>query len=200
VIPFSHEAYEETITLSLDVAQALGLTTVAFSTGGKSEKFLRRLFPEFPEECFIQVADFFAFALKEGAGRGFERVIYGCFFGKLIKVAQGHEYTHAKTALIDFRLLADWCESGGIEGRKAREVLGANTARHVLDMISDNEHKRDVVQLLLRKALLNGTRFVPQEVVLEVCVFAFDGTLLGTLSSTGVSVTGESGVPSGGHG
>lgn len=184
VIPFSHEAYKETITLSMDMAQALGLKTIALSTGGKSEKLLQALFPEMPEEAFIQVADFFAFSLKNAARRHFSRLIYGCFFGKLVKVAQGHEYTHAKTALIDFRLLAQWCKATGVDRHKARTVTGANTARHVLDMISDDEHKRDVIRFLLQKALLSGTRFIPQEVVLEVCVFAFDGTLLGRLSSS----------------
>jgi len=45
----------------------------------------------------------------------------------------------------------------------------------------------------MRKALDNGTRFVSQEMSLEVCVFAFDGTLLGRLSSAGVSITGTAG-------
>ena len=200
VMPFSNEAYEETIALSLDVAEALGLDTIALCTGGKSEKFLRRLFPELPDEACIQVADFFAFSLEEATRRRFSRIIYGCFFGKLVKVAQGHEYTHARTALIDFHLLAEWCRAAGIEGHKAKAIMGANTARHVLSMISDDEHKRAVVQLLMQKALSNGTRFVTQEVALEICAFAFDGTLLGRLSSAGVCATGGCGFSNGVHG
>jgi len=194
VVPFSHEAYKETINLSMDVAQALGLKTIALSTGGKSEKFLQTLFPEMPEEASIQVADFFAFSLKNAARRHFSRLIYGCFFGKLVKVAQGHEYTHARTALIDFPLLAQWCKATGVDRHKARAVTGANTARYVLDVISDDEHQRDVIRFLLQKALSNGTRFIPKEVVLEVCVFAFDGKLLGRLSSADAFNTGECGL------
>ncbi|MCD6307118.1 MAG: cobalt-precorrin-5B (C(1))-methyltransferase [Deltaproteobacteria bacterium] len=185
VIPFSHEAYEGTITLSLDVAEALGLETVALCTGGKSEKFLQALFPELPEEASIQVADFFAFSLKEAAQRRFSHIIYGCFFGKLIKVAQGHEYTHAGRALIDFRLLAEWCKAAGINGQKAGAVVRANTAREVLDIISHDTRKEDVIQTLIGKAVSNGRCFIPPKVCLEVCLFGFDGTLLGRRLASG---------------
>lgn len=183
VVPFSNEAYEETITLCMEVAKASKLDTIALSTGGKSEKCLRRLFPGLPDEGSIQIADFFAFSLREAAKRGFTRVIYGCFFGKLVKVAQGHAYTHAKTALIDFPVLATWCESAGIEKEKATAVIGANTAREVLEMISHHERKQDVLTLLMEKALASGRRFALRQALLEVCLFSFDGTLLGRLSS-----------------
>ena len=179
VIPFSHEAYKETITLSMNVAEALGMDTIALSTGGKSEKFLMRLLPELPGEACIQVADFFAFALKEAARRHFTRVIYACFFGKLVKVAQGHEYTHAKTSLIDFGLLARWCRAVGIEGRRARAVAVANTAREVLGIVSDDEHGGTFVHFLMEKALSAGRRFMGPGMTLEIYLFSFDGTLLG---------------------
>lgn len=185
VIPFSHEAYEETISLSMGVAQALGLDVAAVTTGGKSERFLRNLFPELNEECFIQIADFFAFSLKEAARRRFARLIYACFFGKLVKIAQGHEYTHAKTSRIDFRLLAEWGESAGISRNKAVAITGANTARHAMEMIRDDKHRKDFFQLIMHKALANGRRFVPRKVSLELYFFAFDGTLMGRLLSPG---------------
>jgi len=65
VKPFSNKAYKDTITMSLDVARAQGLSRVALATGGKSERLLRDLRPELPDPSWIQVGDFFAFSLRE---------------------------------------------------------------------------------------------------------------------------------------
>ena len=71
VKPFSNKAYKDTITMSMDVAKAEGLNAIVLSTGGRSERFLKELLPDFPETAFIQVADFFSFSFKEAAKRGF---------------------------------------------------------------------------------------------------------------------------------
>ena len=73
VKPFSHEAYQETIQAELSVAVSNGCRAIVFSTGGKSERFARQILNDWPEEAFVQIADFFAFALEEVAPRGFER-------------------------------------------------------------------------------------------------------------------------------
>ena len=67
VRPFSHEAWQASIAEALDVAQALELPTVCFSTGRRSERLLQACFPELSERCFIQIADFFC--LQPAAGR-----------------------------------------------------------------------------------------------------------------------------------
>ena len=63
VKPFSNKAYRETITMSMDVARAAGLSCIALSTGGKSERYLEERRSDIPETAFIRVADFFAFSL-----------------------------------------------------------------------------------------------------------------------------------------
>ena len=45
VKPFSHQAYRATIASSLRVARAAGLNHIGFSTGGKSEGYLKALLP-----------------------------------------------------------------------------------------------------------------------------------------------------------
>ena len=89
VKPFSNEAYEQTIQAALSVAASSACGTVVLSTGGKSERFARDLFKELPPEAFVQVADFFSFAVREARRFGFTRIIHSLFFGKAIKMAQG---------------------------------------------------------------------------------------------------------------
>jgi cobalt-precorrin-5B (C1)-methyltransferase len=160
VIPFSNAAYTDTIKLGLDVARAAGLKKIAFSTGGKSEKFLKIICPSMPEESFVQVGDFFAFSLTEVARKGFEEVCYACFLGKLIKMAQGHAWTHAHKSRINFDRLARWCMDCGIEQEKAREISGANTARHALEIIMGDEKSDQVFDHIIKKALSQARKFL----------------------------------------
>ena len=106
VKPFSNEAYEQTIQAALSVAASSACGTVVLSTGGKSERFARDLFQELPPEAFVQIADFFSFAVKEARRFGFTRIIHSLFFGKAIKMAQGHPYTHAHSVPLDLDFLA----------------------------------------------------------------------------------------------
>ena len=104
VRPFSNEAYEQTIQAALSVAASSACGTVVLSTGGKSERFARDLFQELPPEAFVQIADFFSFAVREARRFGFTRIIHSLFFGKAIKMAQGHPYTHAHSVPLTSRL------------------------------------------------------------------------------------------------
>jgi cobalt-precorrin-5B (C1)-methyltransferase len=95
VKPFSHQAYRATIAASLRVARAAALQHIAFSTGGKSEGYLKGLMPDLTEEAFVQMGDYVRFALKVAAGMGFPEITIGAFFGKALKIAQGFGHTHA---------------------------------------------------------------------------------------------------------
>ena len=75
VKPFSHQAYRATIASSLRVAQAAGIKHIGFSTGGKSEGYLKALLPKLPEEAFVQMGDYVRFALKVAAHMGFSEII-----------------------------------------------------------------------------------------------------------------------------
>jgi cobalt-precorrin-5B (C1)-methyltransferase len=136
VKPFSHQAYRATIASSLRVAQAAGLTHIGFSTGGKSEGYLKALLPELPEEAFIQMGDYVRFALKVAANLGFLEITTAAFFGKALKIAQGFGHTHASRGLADLRDLGCWTLDLTGDAVLAQAVAGANTARQALELLS----------------------------------------------------------------
>ncbi|GFK92858.1 Cobalt-precorrin-5B C(1)-methyltransferase [Fundidesulfovibrio magnetotacticus] len=135
VKPFSHAAWQATIDSGLAVARASGDKTAALSTGRRSERLLMARRPELPERAFVQAADFFAHSLGEAARLGFEEIVWGCFFGKLAKMAQGQAYTHARSGDTDFALLARLAREAGADPASARAVAAANTARHALEIV-----------------------------------------------------------------
>src|SRR5205807_1398422 len=57
VRPFSTAAWRASVGQAIDVMDAQGLRTVVLTTGGRSEKAARRLYPQLPEVCFVEVGD-----------------------------------------------------------------------------------------------------------------------------------------------
>jgi cobalt-precorrin-5B (C1)-methyltransferase len=135
VKPFSHQAYRATIVAGLKVAQALGLTQIVFSTGGKSESHLRDQLPDLPEEVFVQMGDYVRFALKTAGNLRFAEITVGAFFGKAVKIAQGKGHTHASRGLADLKALGRLVLETTGDVHLSQEVSGANTGRQALEML-----------------------------------------------------------------
>lgn len=181
VKPFSHWAYQATIRQTLDVMRACGVTRPALTTGGRSEACLRRVIPDLSETACAQVADFFFFAMREAGQRGFPAVLWGVFFGKLVKQAQGHRYTHAKGADLDLTILATWCRQCGFSEADCRHVAAANTARQVLDDMRRHPALPHLLALLTDKARHHAGIFArSQDLAMQVdyLLFDFDGQVL----------------------
>ena len=177
VRPFSHEAYEQTIQAAFSVAASSSTTGVALSTGGKSERFAKLLLPELPPEAFVQIADFFSFAVQEAVKRGFSRITHSVFFGKAVKMAMGHPYTHAHAAPMDLEFLGALSRDLGHEEGFCSELASANTARHALDIISA-KGARDIIEAVARKAAAKSAEFAGEAARIRLLLFDYDGELL----------------------
>ncbi len=137
VKPFSHEAYTATIASALAVAVAAGLKEVVLTTGRRSEKRAQALRPDLPDLAFVQMADYFGFALEQARDLGLEAVGLVSFFGKAVKQAQGLPQTHAQNAALDLRTLASWLGESGAGPELTELVRGANTALHALSLLRE---------------------------------------------------------------
>ncbi len=175
---FSHAAFAATIAESIHVAKALNLPTLFFSTGRRSEKLLQAAFPQWPQQAFIQAGDFAAFALIKAHRAGFARIIWGCFFGKLVKLAQGHGQTHARRHLLDFSKLADFCRAAGPTTYQA--ISQATTANEVLELLLHTPQGPNLIRQLTQKAANFASHCARQPV--EVHLFHLDGRKLASFA------------------
>ncbi len=175
VIPYSAEAYKETIILAMDVAKTMGLDHIALTTGGRSERLLMNILNSLPKEAFIQIADFFKFSLECASKKGFKTISFGVFPGKLIKMAQGYEYTHARETKIDFDLLSKWAKEIGYSKEICLEIKKANTGRHVMEIVdTEKEKKIKFIEFLCNKAVLVAKNFSSYR--LKIIYHVFDYT------------------------
>ena len=179
VKPFSARAYKETIDICLRGARMEGHDRIILTTGGKSEKFMKRLYPDIDDICLVQFADFLHYATSEAAAMGFKTLLFGCFFGKLCKWAMGYEYTHAHTRSQNMKLLADLARAYNLFSSNFISFIEkANTAREVFE--SDYREKDDFIDIIGKEALKTLLRFSAKDVFIRIHLFSFDGTLSGT--------------------
>lgn len=184
VKPFSHAAYRATILASLRVARALGLQQVVFSTGGKSEGYIRALRPELPVETFVQMGDYVRYALKAASGLGFGEIGAAAFFGKALKIAQGWGHTHASRGLANLAELGRWTRNLTGSQHLAREVARANTARHALEILSAAQAGQ-VVQEVGDRMLAALRQYAGSGPTLSAVILDFGGVPLWRGASSG---------------
>ncbi|MDR3154868.1 MAG: cobalt-precorrin-5B (C(1))-methyltransferase [Deltaproteobacteria bacterium] len=175
VRPFSNSAYIATIDSALAIARAQGLSECVLTTGGRSEGFGRAARPDLPEEAFVQIADFFAGGLKLASKRGFGVIGLAVFFGKAVKQAAGHAYTHAHKADLDLSPLAAWLPELP-ENARAR-VLASNTALAALEVLKA-EGLASLVPKVAKKALASAREYAGPGPDLWMRLFDFDGSTL----------------------
>ena len=155
VRPISAKAWTDTLDAALDVAKACGCPTVVLSTGRTSEMaaqdFFRKqkignrgqahLFESEPspppatsalqEEAYIMMGDHIAYAVRACQLRGFNAPIIACQFAKLLKIACGHENTHAAASELDLTRLLEWSQHANIPQSILESISNANTAREI---------------------------------------------------------------------
>ena len=171
VRPYSHAAWKATIEQGLAVAAATGCRTVCLTTGRRSERLLMERYPHLPERCFVQVADFAQFSLHAAGALDFDHIVWGCFFGKLVKLAQGHAYTHAKDSTLDMQALAQ--QSRRASAACADEVARCITAAHALELLLADAAGPHVLNLVAQQAVQTARTFAGQAVGLHL--FHTDG-------------------------
>jgi len=127
VTPFSCSAWIASIHRGVDVARAMGLTTIAGSTGSTSEAAVRKLL-DLPEEALIDMGDFVGGMLKYLHKNPVPRVAVAGGMAKMTKLAQGLLDLHSKRGQVDLDFLA------GLAGAAAPEIRNANSAKHAFEI------------------------------------------------------------------
>ena len=173
VRPMSHEAFTATIDAGLSVARACGLEHVVVSTGRRSERFAQRLWPQWPEEGFVQIGDFFEKSLELAAQKGFGRVVLAAFFGKALKMAQGAPQTHAAHSELSLNTLAGWAIGQTGDQGLAEKIRGCNTAREAFLLIHPGQPT--LLAEVGKRILSAAGRFAGQGVKIQSVIFDYEG-------------------------
>jgi cobalt-precorrin-5B (C1)-methyltransferase len=84
-----------------------------------------------PEEAYVMMGDHIAYAVRACQIRGFLNPVIVCQFAKLLKIACGHENTHAAASELDLIKLLEWGQDSHLPDPLLSTIANANTAREV---------------------------------------------------------------------
>lgn len=176
VVPFSSSAYMASIVQALNVAKEAGCDHVVITTGGRSEKYAMKQYPDLPEESFIEMGDFVGFTLKHIARKKFAKVSLVGMMGKFSKVAQGVMMVHSKSAPISFEFLANIAQRQGVEEPQLSEILTANTASQVGEILQGNEA---FFEALCKNCCYYALAHMNTQISVSTSLYAMNGDCLG---------------------
>jgi cobalt-precorrin-5B (C1)-methyltransferase len=178
VVPFSNEAYKESITQAIRVAVACGSGHAVLSTGGRSEKYGMTLYPELPEEAFIEMGDFVGHAVQGCKEEGIRKLTLVGMMGKLSKLAQGAMEVHSKSSSVDFGFLSMLAGDSGASSGLVRMIQSANTAVQAGELMKEAGHEAFFSELC-KRCCLNVLRHTGGSLQVETVLITLQGGFLG---------------------
>ena len=113
VKPFSEEAFIDSIRKCMTVAKASGSERVVINSGGKSERFVKALYPDLPQQAFVEYGNYIGETLKIASELDFKNVTLGVMLGKAVKLAAGHLDTHSRKTTMDKAFIQQMLEESG---------------------------------------------------------------------------------------
>lgn len=114
VKPFSEEAFIDSIRKCMTVAKASGSDRVVINSGGKSERFVKALYPDLPRQAFVEYGNYIGETLKMAHELHLENVTLGVMLGKAVKLAAGHLDTHSRKTTMDLDFIQQMLQESGI--------------------------------------------------------------------------------------
>ena len=135
VKPFSEEAFIDSIRKCMTVAKASGAERVVINSGGKSERYVKALYPELPQQAFVEYGNYIGETLKIANELGFKYVTLGVMLGKAVKLAAGHLDTHSRKATMDKLFIRQMLEESGCD----IDISNITLARELWEMIPSDK-------------------------------------------------------------
>ena len=114
VKPFSEEAFIDSIRKCMEVAKASGSERVVINSGGKSERFVKALYPELPKQAFVEYGNYIGETMKIAHELNIPKVTLGVMLGKAVKLAAGHLDTHSRKTTMDLGFIQQMLQESGI--------------------------------------------------------------------------------------
>ena len=137
VMPYSEEAFLESIHKCMEVAKASGTRWVVINSGAKSERFVRSRYPFLPRQAFVEYGNYIGPTLLMAHELGFSAVTLGVMLGKAVKLAAGHLDTHSRRATMDKHFVSQMLREAGCPDDMSQITL----ARELWDVLSEPQRQ-----------------------------------------------------------
>ena len=131
VRPFSSEAFVEAIRREVEVCQAIGASRLVINSGAKSEKFVKREYPDLPSQAFVHYGNYIGDTLKIADDLHIGKVTMGIMLGKAVKLAKGHLNTYSKQVVMNKQFLMELARDCGCSPEAQKVISDMTLAREL---------------------------------------------------------------------
>ncbi len=131
VKPFSEEAFVASINKCMHVAKASGTDRVIINSGGKSERFVKALYPDLPQQAFVEYGNYIGETLVIANDLDIKNITMGVMLGKAVKLAAGILDTHSRHTTMDIDFVMDMLHEADIN----IDISDLTLARELWDRI-----------------------------------------------------------------
>ena len=157
VKPFSEEAFIDSIRKCMNVAKASGTNRIVINSGGKSERFVKALYPDLPQQAFVEYGNYIGETLKMAHELDIREVTLGVMLGKAVKLAAGHLDTHSRKATMDKAFIQQMLHEADCQADLEKITL----ARELWQVIPANKIE-DFCHVVLQHCMDHCRPLVPQ--------------------------------------
>ena len=172
VKPFSEEAFIDSIRKCMTVAKASGSERVVINSGGKSERFVKALYPTLPQQAFVEYGNYIGETLKIAHELSLPNITLGVMLGKAVKLAAGHLDTHSKRSTMDKTFISEMLH----EAHCDIDISDITLAREIWEKLSP-EKKQDFADVVISHCATYCKPLLPNG-ELTILLIADDGTIL----------------------
>lgn len=131
VRPFSSEAFVDAIRREVEVCRAIGAERLVINSGAKSEKYVRREYPDLPLQAFVHYGNYIGETLRIAEDLKIGKVTMGIMLGKAVKLAEGHLNTYSKQVVMNKDFLQEVARGCGCSPEAQNVIAGMTLAREL---------------------------------------------------------------------
>lgn len=175
VRPFSTDAFIASIRKEVEVAKAIGCTTLVINSGAKSERYLKARYPQLAPQAFVHYGNFIGETLKIASTLGFSQVVMGIMIGKAVKLAEGYLDTHSKKTVMNKAFLKATAHEAGCPQTSIRQIETITLARDLWQLFPPEKYP-SFFSLLIEKCYQHCTLYIARE-KLSIVLITEEGIL-----------------------
>lgn len=178
--PFSHEAFIDCIRREMDVALAMKCEWIVVNSGGKSERFMKTLYPDLPPHAFIHYGNAIGETMEIGKEKKVPRMAIGIMLGKAVKLAEGNMDTHSHKITVNREFLKSVAKDAGCSDDALEVIDRFNLARELPSLLNEEDSSL-FFPALLKLCHKHCVEIFPN--VLEAVLLSDDGKILSRIKS-----------------
>jgi len=136
VVPYSEDAYLDSIRQSIQIAMKNGCSEVVLNSGSKSETFLKTERADLPELAFVHYGNWVGRAIEFAAKEPLcERISVGVMLAKATKLAAGNLETSSRQVSVDRHFIADMARQAGYSQNLCEQIAELKLVRGITELI-----------------------------------------------------------------